>query len=283
MLTWRTLRDGALPPARNMAVDEAVLRLHPAGPWDATLRFYAWSSPTLSLGYAQEFSAAVDEAACRARGVAVVRRPTGGWTVLHADELTYSIVSSSAGASFSGCGPLETYRRIALAFVKGLGAVGIEAALISRAELARASEKAPSAGSPAPCFEIPSRHEVAAPDGRKLLGNAQRRIKESFLQHGSVPISIDRESLYAATGQEPSNGERFAALGELTSAKLTPALLADVFTKAFAETFGAVCAPGTLTGEEEALAQKLEREKYATEEWNRMRREPERLRRAAGA
>ncbi len=274
MLTWRILQDGALPPARNMAVDEAVLRLHPAGPWDATLRFYAWSAPTLSLGYAQELSAAVDEAACRARGVAVVRRPTGGWTVLHADELTYSIVSSSAGASFSGCGLLETYRRIALAFVKGLGAVGIEAALLSR------TKKAPAAGSPAPCFEIPSRHEVAAPDGRKLLGSAQRRIKESFLQHGSVPISIDRESLYAATGQEPSNGERFAALGELTSAKLTPALLADVFTKAFAETFGAVCAPGTLTGEEEALAQKLEREKYATEAWNRMRREPERLRRA---
>jgi lipoate-protein ligase A len=36
-------------------------------------------------------------------------------------------------------------------------------------------------------------------DGRKIAGSAQRRVRGSFLQHGSMPITCDRHALARAT------------------------------------------------------------------------------------
>ena len=49
---WRLLEHGAAHGAFNMGVDEALLASAVAG--IATLRFYRWDGPWLSLGYAQK-------------------------------------------------------------------------------------------------------------------------------------------------------------------------------------------------------------------------------------
>ena len=67
---WRFLDTGCHDAAFNMAVDEALLLSHESGQSPPTLRVYTWSSPTLSLGYAQNVEKEVDGAACRrARGI----------------------------------------------------------------------------------------------------------------------------------------------------------------------------------------------------------------------
>ena len=88
---WRLLlerepRTGAW----NMALDEAIMDAVAAGESLPTLRFYQWDPPCLSLGKRQPLDG-VDLARCRAAGVDVVRRATGGLAILHTDELTYSI------------------------------------------------------------------------------------------------------------------------------------------------------------------------------------------------
>src|SRR5258708_29095839 len=83
MTTCRLLPTIASPGAINMALDEALLR-SALERKVASLRFYTWSEPTLSLGYFQKHTE-------RLPGVAWVRRPTGGDAILHHHELTYAL------------------------------------------------------------------------------------------------------------------------------------------------------------------------------------------------
>ena len=81
-----------------MARDRALLEAHRPGD-QPVLRVYRWSPPALSLGYNQD-PGVFDRAATDAAGLAVVRRPTGGRAILHADELTYAVVGTSPGPLF---------------------------------------------------------------------------------------------------------------------------------------------------------------------------------------
>jgi lipoate-protein ligase A len=90
MTTWRLLDTGALPASLNMAIDEALLKLHAKGESPPTLRLYQWDPPAVSLGALQR-QPGFDVGACRRLGLDVVRRPTGGRAVLHQNDLTYSV------------------------------------------------------------------------------------------------------------------------------------------------------------------------------------------------
>ena len=76
-------RNRAAAGPTNMAVDEAVLEAVAAGTAPPTLRAYGWRGRWLSIGMAESIDD-VDAAAAAADGVALVRRPSGGATVLTA-------------------------------------------------------------------------------------------------------------------------------------------------------------------------------------------------------
>ena len=72
------------PSAENMGRDETMQEsLVPC------LRLYTWAPDAISLGCSQQIDV-VDMEACRAQGVVVVKRFTGGAAVLHKDDLTYA-------------------------------------------------------------------------------------------------------------------------------------------------------------------------------------------------
>src|ERR1044072_4759590 len=96
--------DGQAPGSWNMAVDDALLEAARRDEAPPTLRLYGWSQPTLSLGRHQEPYAGIDHGYRRTRGIDLVRRPTGGRAVLHAREVTYSIVLPARIARGSGVG-----------------------------------------------------------------------------------------------------------------------------------------------------------------------------------
>jgi len=178
VVVWRLLRDGARDGAENMARDEALLDSAERGS-PPTLRLYAWTRPTLSLGAHQPGSDA-DLDACRRLGVDLVRRPTGGGAVLHDAELTYAVAAQVGQGPFPAS-VIGVYERIAAALVAGLEGLGVSA------------ESARTAGagrSPADCFARPSSREILV-GGRKLIGSAQVRRRGAFLQHGSILIAFD--------------------------------------------------------------------------------------------
>lgn len=167
----------------NMALDEALMDSVRAGA-EPALRFYRWRPACLSLGRNQPAAGFYDRAEIARRGLGVVRRPTGGRAIVHARELTYSVVLPERALG----GPRDSYAAINRAMVAGLRELGVAATLQPRTE-----RRAP-VPSTNPCFLQPAEGEVVL-GGRKLIGSAQLRLRGVLLQHGSLLLQDDQALL----------------------------------------------------------------------------------------
>lgn len=181
---WRLLDSGAADGATNMAVDHALLDRAAASD-EAVLRIYGWSRPTLSLGMHER--ARISAAALAARGVDVVRRPTGGRALLHHREVTYSVTAPATGTSLR-----DSYHAINALLLDALRRLGV-----------RAEEAAPRVRTARPdgaaCFAEPNDGELVV-HGRKLVGSAQRRDEHALLQHGSILLADDQPLIATLRG-----------------------------------------------------------------------------------
>jgi lipoate-protein ligase A len=118
---------------------------------------------------------------------------------------------------------------------------------------------------------VPSEKELLV-DGRKVVGSAQKRGRRAFLQHGSVPLTIDYQALARATADAGADlaGYRRAFAG---LADLRPGLGAEEVRRhlalGFAQQFPGPWEDRPLSAEERARAVELARERYSTEAWTR--------------
>ena len=201
MPIWRSTDTGLAAGAWNMAVDEALLAAAAAGA-PPTVRLYGWQPPAVTLGYAQRADRELNLAACRAAGVDVVRRVTGGRAVLHWNEVTYSVICHESEARLAGTIE-ESHRRIAQCLAAGMRTLGVPVELERGARQRR--EASGDAGLRHPCFASTARWEVSA-KGRKLIGSAQRRVQGALLQHGSVLIGPEHRDLLNLLAGPPPAG-----------------------------------------------------------------------------
>ena len=76
-------------------------------------------------------------------------------------------------------------------------------------------------------------------DGRKIVGSAQRRVRASFLQHGSLPITCNRETLARATRLADFRllDREMAGAAEFLAERPTPEQLRDALIAAFQDYF----------------------------------------------
>lgn len=268
---WRLIiedepRDGST----NMAIDESLLELHTQGETPPTVRFYRWEPPAVTIGYFQDAAATIDLEACRSAGVSLVRRITGGRALLHKMDLTYSIVAREDNPVVGGS-LLDTYLKIGRALQAGLRILGVQA------ELAPGGKDREQ--SPAACFAVTSRHELTAA-GKKLVGSAQYRRHNGFLQHGSLPLQ-DESTLFfnLLLFPDPQNRKtardnyksRAVCLGEVVRRQVTFEEIAEIFRRGITVAFGVELVPSRLSPLEEALAQQLKLKKYQRPEWNLFR------------
>jgi len=145
-------------------------------------RFYEWHPTAVTLGYNQDHGS-IDSGRCAAEGIDIVRRPTGGRAVLHADEFTYSFIAETAEQN------AVIYRMVHEVILHALEALGVHA------EFCRTSLDLPKgAAIPVTCFTASARYELQA-EGRKLVGSAQRRTGNVLLQHGSLPFTEAHKQL----------------------------------------------------------------------------------------
>lgn len=249
-----------------MAVDEAIAREAGAGRVLPTLRLYAWDPPCVSLGRHQSLSE-VDLARCRAAGVDVVRRPTGGRAILHVDELTYSVSGPADEPRLRGA-VMDAYLRLSEGLVAGLERLGFP---VHKADArARVGPDVSAA-----CFEVPSAYEILSWDGRKVVGSAQTRKRAWVLQHGAIPLRGDVARLvdFLAVKEEARDRLRTALVARAVSISdglgrpVTFDEVAEALAAGFAEALNITLVPGTLTEQEQALAEQLERDVYANHQW----------------
>ena len=187
MVPWRVVDTGVGSGAYNMGVDRALAEDLAAGP---VLRFYDWYPPAVSCGYGQRPEREVDPDVCRAMGVDIVRRPTGGRAVLHWEELTYCIVCDPEALG-PGMGIEEIYRAIGECLVEGLRIFG---AAVELERVRRSIGPTRDKGATRPCFSSAARYELKY-RGRKLVGSAQRRYRHCILQHGSILLGRAHQRL----------------------------------------------------------------------------------------
>ena len=218
----------------NMKLDRELLHwVEQCSAKITVVRFYRWAVPTISLGKHQRAEEAVDQIYCQREAIPIVRRPTGGRAVFHDDELTYSLVSNHC-QYFSLESVRDTYRVIAAGLKAGLRGLGISAQL---AEGCRHSPPVPPSGLKNPCFLSPSQNELLL-RGYKIVGSAQRRLRRSFLQHGSIPLQVDYPQMAAALGiQEKALRETLLSVSEASGYQVCFAALCNALKEGFEETF----------------------------------------------
>lgn len=273
MEQWRFIVTEAMPPAMNMAVDEAILQLHSEGKVPPTVRFYTWNPATLSIGYFQKAAKEINLEALRERGLGFVRRPTGGRAVLHDQELTYSVVVSESHPKMPSS-VTEAYKVISMGLLHGFQRLGLRAEMVSLAT-EEEKEKYSSPGSSA-CFDSPSWYELVV-EGKKVAGSAQTRQKGVILQHGSILLEMDVELLFSLLNfpservkqrMMESFRQKAVTINEVSPRPIGLQEAVEAFRNGFASGLEVELVPGELTPEESTLAEELVRTRYAVDEWN---------------
>jgi lipoate-protein ligase A len=237
---WLYSIEPELDGPENMARDEAMAQACNAD-GIPRLRLYSWYPWTLSLGYNQN-DKGIDPETVQSNGYGLVRRPTGGRAVFHAEEITYAVAMPSGGAGIH-----ETYARITAALRRGLELLGVQELEFSRSQPDFREHYMLEES--ASCFSASALNELTW-RGRKLLGSAQRRYGNVLLQHGSLLLGdahlgiIDLLHAHAEESRRMALrkrlAERTATLSQLIDNQL-PAFtaIADALCLGFAETFGA--------------------------------------------
>jgi lipoate-protein ligase A len=271
--TWRLVHSPLAGGALNMAIDEAILRAVAEGVAPPTLRFFGWTPPCLSLGYAQPV-AEVDAERLLRLGYQLVRRPTGGRAILHTDELTYSVIAPMDEPRVRG-GVVESYQQLSAGLLGGLARLGLSV----RADKEYGLSDTGAAKGPV-CFEVPSNYEITVGSGgqpRKLLGSAQVRKQGVVLQHGTLPLTGDIGRICDAL-VFPSEAERqrvrarvherASTVAEVIGRDVTWSEAAAALAQGFAEALNLDLRESPLTPREQSLADQLRVEKYAAAAWN---------------
>lgn len=283
MMLWRVIYDPPRSGAMNMAIDETLLQLVGRGVAPPTLRLYAWSLPTISLGYFQRAAAEVDLAACAAAGVPVIRRQTGGRAVLHDDEVTYSVALPQTAIPGS---VLETYRVLSAGVLQALSYLGLRGHLAHPAGRDGAPREGPvrraqADGMQSACFDAPSWYETLV-SGRKIVGSAQTRQGGGLLQHGSLLIGFDAPGLARLLRSGPGGEGGRAELACRLESRVT-SLQAEMgrrprrsevqraLASGMARALSLYLVQAGYSASEMSLARHLCRTKYRTTQWT-MRR-----------
>jgi lipoyl(octanoyl) transferase len=231
--------------ATNMAADETLVR-SAADEGTASLRFYGWSSATVSLGYFQ--SHLVRDADPLILSLPWVRRPSGGATLVHHYELTYALSLPKGRAWQQSESWLVRMHRM---IMNALSALGL-------ADRLRLVENSPVKHGDVLCFQQFTIGDVLC-QGRKVIGSAQRKYRQALMQHGSI--------LFSQSEFVPS----LPGIRELTDVKLTPEQVSKEIVRQLQLATSWKVEEGDWSTSEATCILDLVRDRYGNAEWNERR------------
>jgi lipoate-protein ligase A len=264
-ITGRLLNMGKNSAAMNMAIDEAILAAQKEQP-NPTLRFYDWTQPAFSFGYFQDISAEVDVDACRADGIELVKRTTGGGTVVHGWELTYTLILPRTAAEM---GISEAYGGIGQSLVNAFQKLGVPTQCYAvGSDACRAVRDRTYEAETNICLTNPAEHDVMS-DDKKLAGVSVRRNRNGMMFQGYISLDMPPPFILTRVSKDPevqqSVRERSAALN-----RDGHSITRDALIQAVSETFevGIAFNAGKLSSMEWTQAETLVETKYATAAWN---------------
>lgn len=227
----------------QMAADETMLLAAEQG--SACLRFYAWSEPTVSLGY---FQRAADRASVPGlERLAWVRRSTGGGALVHHHEITYALALPAGPTWDSGARPWTC--RLHDIIQTSLRKLGIESEVLTCGQ--------PQSEREFLCFKHHTTGDLVI-QGHKIAGSAQRRQHGAIMQHGGILL------------KQSEHAPMLPGIAELTGKEVTPLQLFPLIMMELAMQTGWKISRSDWTEAEQTVyAEALA--KYRSAEWNEKR------------
>ncbi len=236
-LAWGEL--SLATPAENLAMDQALLDATEEGRAGPTLRFWESPVPFVVLGYANRRDTEVNVAECDRLGIPILRRCSGGGTVLQGPGcFNYNLVL-----------PIESHPDLE--------------SITSTNRFVMARQEAAITSLLGAGVEICGHTDVVW-QGRKVSGNAQRRKRRALVFHGcfllSLPVDLIDRCLRMPSSQPGYRNQRshtdFLTHLPVTKTQLIGALVAS---------WQASLTIGSWPLER---MQSLVKEQYSCESWN---------------
>lgn len=227
-------------PAENLALDEALLYQINEQDSAGCLRLWEVDQYAVILGSSNQVAENVNVAQCRADGIPVLRRCTGGGTVLLGP----------------GCFVFSLFLRI----IADQHLAGIEAT--TRAILDQVSA-ALEQKHPGLKIVLEGISDLTI-EGRKFSGNSQRWLTTTLLHHGTILYDFDLSLIPRYLSSPEREPEYRSHRDHLDFVTNYPATKQDL-KQLFIETWNAQLPEPTLPLQR---VDELVREKYATEKWN---------------
>lgn len=236
-----TLFDKTLPtPAGNLAADELLLDMAESGLTGEVLRFWESQEYFVVLGSSNRLADEVNEERCLREGIPILRRHSGGGTVLQGPGcLNYALVLMIHPDSPTR-NITETTNFVMQRNAEALSALlGLEVALQGSSDLTIA--------------------------GRKFSGNAQRRKLKALLFHGTLLVDFDLamvERYLKMPAKQPAYRNQRSHTDFLTNI----AVARNAVREALARQWNALPQPYSLPPQR---LQALAAEKYSSDSWTR--------------
>jgi lipoyl(octanoyl) transferase len=224
----------------NMAADEVLLESAVGG--TASLRFYGWTEPTVSLGYFEP-ARLLQKDGWLAK-LPFIRRPTGGGTLVHHYELTYAL---ALPADLVKRRHQSWLGRMHTTMARALSSLGVSTTPVTE------EKKTGSL-----CFQHFTPGDLVL-ETAKVVGSAQRKQRGALLQHGAI--------LLATSPHAPA----LSGIREMTGRSLTPGEIIPALEREFAAETGWMLKAGDWTDRERQRIKELVQIKYSQSSWNRKR------------
>jgi len=243
---FRVIDTGIRDGRRQIAFDQALIDAHKAGSVPDTVRFLRFP-PTALIGRHQALSREIDLDYCRAHGIGVVRRITGGGAIyFDQGQLGWELVFRRGTLAIGTLAELT--REICEAAAVGLSKLGVVARYRPRNDI-----------------------EV---DGRKISGTGGFFDHDTLFYQGTVLVDLNAAEMTAALKVPEaklakrsldSAAQRVVTLQELLGTAPSIEAIQDALLAGFAERLGITATAGAITAQEEDLARRYCEEEIGTD------------------
>lgn len=248
---WRLITDDGVSASFGLAADDAIGQRVGSGESQPTLRLYTYRSHCALVGRFQNVENEIHVDYCRAEGIAINRRPTGGGAIIMgAHQLGVALTIPGRGD--------DTYNRarelmgkFSEGLVCGLNSLGV------RARFRRKND-----------IEV---------NGRKIVGlGIYRAPSDGLLFHASLLVDLDVPLMLRVlnTPFEKISDKEIATVAARTTTvrrEVGSAITLDQMRQRVAEGYAAAfqvsLVPGDFTTAEREAIAALERARYLTDAW----------------
>ena len=246
MKPFRVIDTGIRDGRRQIAFDQALIDARKADAIPDTIRFLRFP-PTALIGRHQALSRELRVEHCRAHGIRMVRRITGGGAIYFDEgQLGWSLVFGRASLGISSLPELA--REICEAAAAGLRTLGVDARYRPRNDI-----------------------EVG---GRKVSGTGGFFDGDTLFYQGTVLVDLDPARMLAALNVPEaklarrgldSAAQRIVTLKELLGAAPAIGEVQEALLAGFSAHLGIAPMRGAITAHEEALADRYHDEEIGTD------------------